>query len=226
MIKCFDVLAKFVSDFFSSLTKKPVKPDVPIETVNPIKDVIVCPKTPAEYEAKYKSARVLPQHMSTAASRAAIIKAHIAVYEAVENSTGVPAEIVAAIHSLESGLNFKSVLHNGEQIVGTSKKTTLVPAGKGPFATWHEAAIDALGGHGAHFNKKAWSIGQWLDFLERYNGLGYRRRGLDSPYLWSFTSEQRTAGKYIADGVWDAKAVSKQCGCVAILKALNFKLTA
>jgi lysozyme family protein len=58
-----------------------------------------------------------------------------------------------------------------------------------------------------------------LQHLERYNGLGYRNKGIYSPYLWSFTNHY-IEGKYIADGVWSATAVSKQVGCAAILKEL------
>jgi lysozyme family protein len=225
-MKFFEWLSGLLKQFFSFFegVKAPAtKPTKPIDLPKPGPSegkVIIAPKTPEDYTIKFNQAKVLPQHLGSAKAIANKIIAAKDMYSRVENYTGVPWYIIAAIHSLESGLNFKSVLHNGEQIVGTGKKTTLVPAGKGPFATWDEAAIDALGGHGAHFNKKDWKIGQWLDFLCRYNGMGYTRRGLDSPYLWSFTSEQRTTGRYIADGVFDPKAVSKQCGCVAIIKTL------
>jgi lysozyme family protein len=114
---------------------------------------------------------------------------------------------------------FKAVLHNGEKIVGTGKKTKLVPRAQGPFATWEEAAIDALGGKNA-LAKKKWDVGSALQFLEAYNGLGYRAHDVSSPYLWSYTN-QYTKGKYVADGVWSETAVSKQQGCAAIMKALQ-----
>jgi len=65
-----------------------------------------------------------------------------------------------------------------------------------------------------------------LDFLEHYNGLGYRNgAGRDttppstSPYLWSMT-DQYTRGKYVRDGVFDPEAVSQQVGAVPLLMLL------
>jgi lysozyme family protein len=55
--------------------------------------------------------------------------------------------------------------------------------------------------------------------FEKYNGFGYRRRGIVSPYLWSF-SNQYTKGKYIADGKWSSEAVSRQCGAALLVKEL------
>jgi lysozyme family protein len=40
-----------------------------------------------------------------------------------------------------------------------------------------------------------------------------------TPYLWSFTNHY-TKGKFVADGKFDANAVSKQCGAAAILKLM------
>lgn len=224
MKQLVEFINKLVASFLNFLNglKSPDKPKVELPKDSPIKDpqTIIAPKTFEQYKVKFHQARILPQHLAAAKFKASKIMANKDKYLDVQDATGVPWYVVASIHSLESGLNFQSVLHNGEAIIGTGKKTTLVPKGKGPFSTWSEAAIDALGGKAAHFNKKDWGIGEWLDFLERYNGLGYRRRGLDSPYLWSMTSEQRTAGKYVADGIFDPKAISKQVGCVAIIKSL------
>jgi lysozyme family protein len=55
--------------------------------------------------------------------------------------------------------------------------------------------------------------------LEKYNGFGYRKRGLATPYLWSFSDRYRQ-GKYVADGVFDPAAVSGQCGAAVIMKRL------
>ncbi len=71
-------------------------------------------------------------------SAAKIIENNREKYEAVEKQTGVPWQIIAAIHYREGGLDFKTVLHNGERIIGTDKKTKKVPAGHGPFDTWEK----------------------------------------------------------------------------------------
>lgn len=139
-------------------------------------------------------------------------------YMSVQASTGCPWHVVGVIHLLESSLSFSGVLHNGEKIVGTGRVTKLVPAGRGPFATWEASAIDALKLRKAH-EVKDWGVENTLKFLESYNGMGYRKRGINSPYLWSYTNKY-VKGKYVADGKFDALAVSKQIGCCAVFLGL------
>jgi len=149
------------------------------------------------------------------------ILANRARYEAVSKATGVPWDVIGVIHYRESSGDFKGVLHNGQKIIGTGKKTTIVPKGRGPFSTWEEAAIDALvnAPPKAAMNKD-WSIAGTLDILEKYNGLGYRNKGLPSPYLWAGT-DQYMKGKYVADGKYDPEHVDKQLGVAPILMKLR-----
>src|SRR5690606_14680775 len=65
-----------------------------------------------------------------------------------------------------------------------------------------------------------WSIEGTLDILERYNGLGYRNKGLPSPYLWAGT-DQYVKGKYVADGKFDPNHVDRQLGVAPILMKLR-----
>jgi lysozyme family protein len=141
-------------------------------------------------------------------------------YDKVSAVTKVPWYVIAVIHELESGADFSTHLHNGDPL---SARTRQVPkgrpaAGNPPF-TWEESAIDALGYDGAA-GIKDWNISATLRFLEQYNGLGYRNKGIYSPYLWSCTNHY-TKGKYVADGVWNAEAVSNQIGCAALMKGLG-----
>lgn len=152
---------------------------------------------------------------------AAKIEANRKRYEAVSKATGVPWDVIGVIHYRESSNDFAGVLHNGEKIIGTGKKTTLVPKGRGPFSSWEEAAIDALVNAPPQAAKnKDWSIAGTLDILERYNGLGYRKKRLPSPYLWAGT-DQYVKGKYVADGKYDPEHVDKQLGTAAILMRLR-----
>lgn len=154
-------------------------------------------------------------------AQAAKIEASRARYEAVAKATGVPWDVIGVIHYRESSLDFRGVLHNGQKIIGTGKKTTLVPKGRGPFSTWEEAAIDALMNAGPKIGQnKDWSIAGTLDALERYNGLGYRSRGLPSPYLWAGT-DQYVKGKFVADGKFDPNHVDQQLGVAALLMKLR-----
>lgn len=154
------------------------------------------------------------------------IKQYKEVYQKVEKATGVPWQFVAVVHVREAGLSdvgvWKGVLHNGEKIVGTNRKTSLVPAGRGPFSTWHDAAVDALKQKG--FDKiKAWPVSRMLWALEPYNGYGYRSKGLRSPYLWASTNHQQP-GKYVADHVFNPKVMDTQIGAAALLKYLGVGL--
>jgi lysozyme family protein len=140
-------------------------------------------------------------------------------YEAVAKTSTVPWYVIAVIHNMECSLNFKEHLHNGDPL---GKKTVNVPAGRPPGwtanGTWEESALDAL----SYDNLTSWtdwSVGGICYKLEGYNGWGYRRHGIHTPYLWSFTN-QYTNGKYTADGVWSESAVSGQCGCAAVLRRL------
>lgn len=140
-------------------------------------------------------------------------------YVAVEAKTGVPWKLISGLHYRESSLNFKGVLHNGEYILGTGKKTKLVPAGRGPFSTWEEAAIDALGIKKSIF-PKVWTDAEILEFAERFNGLGYRNKGIPSPYVWGGTTKYKS-GHYVADGKFSSTAIDKRLGVAAIIEGLR-----
>lgn len=156
-------------------------------------------------------------------AQSAKIEANRPRYEVVSKATGVPWDVISVIHYRESSLNFAGVLHNGQKIIGTGKKTTLVPKGRGPFSTWEQAAIDALANCHPHLAKnKDWSLANTLELLERYNGLGYRNKGLPSPYLWAGT-DQYQKGKYVADGKYDPNHVDQQLGVAALLMKLREK---
>lgn len=139
-------------------------------------------------------------------------------YRLAQNKSGVPWSVIAIIHSLEASLNFNTHLHNGDPL---TKKTVHVPAnrppGNPPF-TWEASAADALQIEGMA-NWQEWTIPGALFVLEKYNGAGYQKRGVPSPYLWSF-SDHYKKGKYASDGKYDPELVSKQCGGAVLLKIM------
>jgi|VirMetMinimDraft_7_1064189.scaffolds.fasta_scaffold08663_5 lysozyme family protein len=172
------------------------------------------------YQTLWETMVIKPEKMSTVYWYINKIEEGKGRYFSVSRSSGVPWQIIAVIHVLESGGDFRGVLHNGERIIGTGKKTRLVPAGRGPFETWEEAAIDALA---IKKQPEEWNIVNALYYLERFNGLGYLRdrKKPHSPYLWSF-SKHYFRGKYTSDGNYSRTAVSKQCGAAVLLKKLGF----
>lgn len=136
-------------------------------------------------------------------------------YLSVQSKTGVPWYFIGAIHMRESNNDFKGILHNGEKILGTGRKTKLVPVNRGPFNTWEEAAIDAIKQHNLQ-KISSWSIARMGYEGEKYNGIGYYFHGVNSPYLWGGTNHQQS-GKYVADGVWSPTTKDTQLGIMPVI---------
>jgi len=141
-------------------------------------------------------------------------------YEGVYTETCVPWFFVAILHGMEASFDFKSHLHNGDSL---KAKTWQVPKGRpvpwNPPNDWTSSAVDAMR-YDKLDEKGDWDLAHMLYRMEAYNG--WRSRLLykiNTPYLWSF-SNHYTKGKFVADNVWDANAVSKQCGAAVMLKAL------
>lgn len=143
-------------------------------------------------------------------------------YQAIEKITRIPWFFIGVVHYMEASCDFSKHLHNGDPLTA---RTTHVPAGRpktgNPPFTWEESALDALQSKGYHLVTE-WTIPNMLYLFEKYNGLGYRSKGINSPYLWSF-SNQYTKGKYVADGLYNPEAVSKQAGAAVILKRVMEK---
>ena len=138
-------------------------------------------------------------------------------YTAVEARTGVPWFIIAVIHERECSQSWNGSLAQGDP---WNRVSVHVPAGRGPFTSWEECAIDALVNCAPYAARnKDWSIGGALTKLEEYNGLGYAARGRPSPYIWSGT-DQYKSGKYVKDGVYDPEVVDSQLGCAGLLMAM------
>jgi len=138
-------------------------------------------------------------------------------YQAVSAQTGVPWAVIAVIHEREASQSWTANIAQGDPWKSVSWH---VPAGRGPFESWDEAAVDALVNCPPFAAKNTdWTIGGTLTLLERYNGLGYASKGRPSPYIWSGT-DKYVSGKYVRDGVYDPSAVDQQLGCAGLLKAM------
>lgn len=138
-------------------------------------------------------------------------------YQAVSARTGIPWAIIAVIHERECSQDWRGSLAQGDP---WNRVSVHVPAGRGPFRSWEEAAVDALVDCAPYTARNTdWSVGGALTKLEEYNGLGYAARKQPSPYIWSGT-DQYKSGKYIRDGVYDPAAVDSQPGCAGLLMAM------
>ncbi len=175
--------------------------------------------TPQQYQNLYANMQVQPSKVAQVKLIAERIRKGQPQYQSVMAATGVPWYVVGVIHMMECSLRFDRHLHNGDPLTA---RTTHVPAGRPlvgePPFTWADSAIDAL--KLRRMDKVAnWDIPTILLQLEGYNGLGYQHHGINTPYLWSFTN-QYTAGKFIADGHFDERTVSGQCGAAPLLREL------
>lgn len=138
-------------------------------------------------------------------------------YLAVAARTGVPWFVIAVIHERECSQSWAGSLAQGDP---WNRKSVHVPAGRGPFKSWEDCAVDALVNCAPYAARnKDWSIGGILTLLEQYNGLGYASRGRPSPYIWAGT-DQYVSGKYVRDGVYDPNAIDQQLGCAGMLQAM------
>lgn len=179
--------------------------------------------TNAWYEEAFQELTYDPGFEKSIVGAAHVVLAGKARYDVVAAMTGVPWWVIGGIHHMESSCDFRGCLHNGEHIIGTGRKTTLVPKGRGPFATWEAAAIDALNFDGLAHNT-LWSIGQTLKLAEQFNGVGYLKYHPEvggSPYLFAMTNINSGFGKYVADGKWSSSVNSNtQVGFAAIVREL------
>ena len=143
-------------------------------------------------------------------------------YIAAYTRSGIPALWYMVINERESGSDFDAYLGNGQSL---HRVTTLVPAGRGPWASWEDGAIDATTyDHVGRPGPEGWTWAWFLFKCEGWNGFGPRLHGRHSGYLWSgsqvYDTEPEGGGKYVADGVWDASVYDTQLGCYPLARAI------
>lgn len=171
----------------------------------------------AAEQRRWLAARLLRPHGFAAVAQRLTGSNAKARYTAVSARTSVPWFVIAVIHERECSQDWHGSLAQGDP---WDRKSVHVPAGRGPFASWEDAAVDALVNCSPRAAaNKDWSAGAALVVIEEYNGLGYANRGIASPYLWSGT-DQYHGGKYVRDGVFDPSAYDQQLGCAGLIKAM------
>ncbi|WP_027573802.1 peptidoglycan-binding protein [Bradyrhizobium sp. WSM1743] len=173
-----------------------------------------------EYERNWAGLEIRPGRLAEANAVARKALNGKATYQQIERLTGVPWPFAALCHYRESNFDFDTYLGNGESL---HRVTTLVPKGRGPFATFVDGAVDAFRIQnfiGAH----DWSIARMLFRLEAFNGFGYHAKGVNSPYLYGgstlYGPPEARAGKFVRDHVFDSNHVDSQLGTAVILHAM------
>lgn len=184
--------------------------------------MILTPELRREYDFLFRTCKTRPERVASVES---LVDEFVIKYrkrfETVQVRTGVPWFIAALIQLRESGNNFNRHPHNGDPL---NARTTHVPAGRpvkgSPPFTWEDSFADLMEcqGYNHWFD---WSVAGCLYILEGNNGWGYRMwKGIKSPYLWSFSENIYTKGKYASDGVFDPNLVDQQCGVAVLLRRM------
>jgi lysozyme family protein len=175
----------------------------------------------AEYIKLFTACAITNAHMGDVLAFINRLMSGVARYEEVQSSTLVPWFVVGLIHGMECDFDFSEHLHNGDPL---KHRTVNEPSGRPPPSVgnppfdWKVSAIDALQ-YDKFTSWNDWSVPGICYKLEAYNGFGYRHHGVNSPYLWSYSSNYER-GKFTSDGVWDADAVSRQVGAITALKQM------
>ena len=168
-------------------------------------------------EQRWSNAKLTPARAAefkTPAQKAVKNKAR---YQSIETRAGVSWLFIAVSHYRESSQNFSRSLAQGDP---WDEVSTHVPAGRGPFADFEDAAVDALVNCAPHAARNHdWSIGGMLTLLERYNGLSYANASRPSPYIWSGTNQYKI-GKVLVDHGPIEEVVDKQLGCAGLIIAM------
>lgn len=173
-----------------------------------------------EYERNWASLEIRPSRLADANAVARKAINGKATYQQIERLTGVPWYFAALCHYRESNFDFDTYLGNGESL---HRVTTIVPKGRGPFATFVDGAVDAFRIEN-FIGAQDWGIARILFRLEAFNGFGYHGKGCNSPYLYGgstlYGPPEARAGKFVRDHVFDANHVDSQLGTAVILRAM------
>ncbi len=136
--------------------------------------------------------------------------------------TGAPWWWIAGIIYREADLDLRCYLGNGEKL---NHVTTLVPKGRGPFASFALGCVDALtiqqvnGVPLINLPSEAWTIEFALFAAEELNGEGYGLHNENSPYVWAGTNLEQP-GMFTSDHGYDATARDTRLGMAAIIIGL------
>jgi lysozyme family protein/peptidoglycan hydrolase-like protein with peptidoglycan-binding domain len=184
------------------------------------RDMVSFQSLKSEYEADWANLTIRPSRLDEANAAARRAISGKTTYQQIEQRTGVPWTFVALCHYRESDFDFDTYLGNGQSL---HRVTTLVPKGRGPFATFADGAVDALRIQD-FVGASDWGIARMLFRLEAFNGFGYHAKSVNSPYLYGgstlYGPPDARAGKYVRDHVFDPSFVDTQLGTAVVLRAM------
>lgn len=176
-------------------------------------------------ERWWSEAKPRPEDVPRIDKAVSLYVANKSRYERVQKmrNPGCPAPVIFVFHMRESTWSFGKHLHEGSPLTSRTRWVPKGrPLGRPPFS-WETSSEDALYILKRYDTSDKWrNIDAMLDWIEKYNGTGYRRFHPDvpSPYVVAGSNLQKP-GKYVADGKFSKTAWDKQLGCLIILKELE-----
>jgi lysozyme family protein len=181
------------------------------------------PTTPDAYENYFWSANLRSDRLAQIDALVDKLTAAKARLERVGQAVATPWYVVGAVWIEEAGGNFAVHLHNGDPLTAQTRNFPRnrppdwpPPAGVDP---WEYSATDAMRVYKLNDLSTA-RIGDILARLEQSNGIGYQKRGIFSPYLWSGT-DLYEKGKFLPDHYFSPDVVSQQVGIAALFRRLQ-----
>lgn len=143
-------------------------------------------------------------------------------YYMLEKKTGVPSELIAAIHYRENSKDyleeaFDINFRNGSPLNASD------PQGGVIFESFDESAEFWLkeieSDLSIEFDENT-DMATMLTYAEKYNGFGYANNQRINPYLYSGT-DLYSSGKYVKDGKYDSSVVDAQPGIYVLMTSLG-----
>lgn len=175
----------------------------------------------AELAALIARARIVSGRRAELNHAVEDVLVHRDLFERAAAATTVHVAMLMALSIREMSGRVDCYLGNGQRL---SMRTTIVPKNRGPFTgpnAFVDGCVDAcrIDGLDKVAARYGWEAVVGCYFAEEFNGDGYRRRGIPSPYVFGATTVQR-AGKYVADHQFDARIMDPQLGVLAIFEEL------
>lgn len=180
---------------------------------------IFLPEELEKTRAMYQTAVIRETARTRAVRAAERLKQQAPVYMQASLITGVPWGMHAVIQSMEASGDITRHPANGDSL---ESRTVRHPEGLPKRGTPPFEYLQVVEEESREIKRPrsgVWSVEWLLAAAERFNGLGYRKRGVPSPYVWAATNHERP-GRYVADHVFDPEAWSKQIGVAALVISL------
>lgn len=181
-----------------------------------------------KYQELWNTMIINPNKVDEIVSAAKLIIKYRKRFEVVVNYAGgsIPWYFLGIIYYREEGCNFKGHIHNGDPLRARtvqvpSGRPLTIPSNKNIGYSFEESAFDLIKLKG-YDKVPIWSLETLLYYLEANNGFGYVRKGINTPYLWSYTNHYKS-GLFVADYKFDHNATNKQVGCAPLIRYLTDK---